>query len=428
MTIKNTLLIAISLLLSTNFLSAQKWTRGYLINAKGDTLKGEINYNDWVNVPTYIEFRKDYAHPVDYYKSTDYNGVGIFKPQEIHFVKVPFLRINNELWDYKRMSSYDNPRLINADVPADTFTQFFLLRLVKGKVSLYGYDNVTTNRIHYFIQKGDGQIEELIKRRVRVSNKEVNKIYEVETYRQQLLNALSDCDKMKAGDINKAVYDGETFFRLVEFHNRCSGDFVAVKGVSRKPRHSFWIKAGVSRPFAMISDRYSGGDDNYRIDEQVIAPIIGATYEIQLPHVLRSFRFGIDFQLLMFKSERGRAIPSGQLIYNAQQLSGRFGAYFSHDIKTMRSPFKPFVKAGFGLARHFNSSVTRTFIESSTVTQNLTHAKNEFFMNVGMGLRLSRFSLECQYAYNVNNLNAANSQYIAIYRVNQLGLIAGFAF
>lgn len=178
---KQFLRLIIVVLLQFIFLSVfgqENFVPGYIIDLKGDTIKGFIDYRNWNKNPKDIVFRND----TDGIRST-YNPLDISE-----------FKVHDELYESAIVEIETSP-VLTAKLKPDPELYFamdttFLQTVIRGKKSLY-YLKDRTGKSHFYIK--DSLFRLLIYKRYFKVVEGKNGVAENRTFIGQLLNYLEDC-------------------------------------------------------------------------------------------------------------------------------------------------------------------------------------------------------------------------------------------
>lgn len=197
-------------------LAQSNYKPAYVVNLKGDTLRGFIDYREWNNNPEAISFKRQLS---------DASGTK-YTPDDIVFFNI------NNIEAYRKYTGPISMDIVNIDhltTGKDTTTRMaevFLRILQKGKnVALYSYSDDL--KVRYFIGDGPGFApKELVYRIYEANDANGNgKTFTDETYLKQL-NALA----IKYGVLNndltytlqKADYQKPSLMEIVSKINNVS--------------------------------------------------------------------------------------------------------------------------------------------------------------------------------------------------------------
>ena len=174
------------LLLPALSFAQSNYKNGYVINLKGDTLKGLINLKDWGHNPVNISFK------------TNENE----RPQELGFSDINYFQVDGYVAyaKYKVVISLNNVDINSALSAVDTSTvtnTVFLKVLQKGKyVTLYTYTDGLKNR--YYVKDNDADVPYELLYGI-YQNPQTENIINKNTFQSQLNQLVF---KYKTGDNN----------------------------------------------------------------------------------------------------------------------------------------------------------------------------------------------------------------------------------
>jgi len=170
-------LFAIFLLPSLGY-SQSNYKPGYVVNLKGDTTKGYINYKEWDNNPLNIAFKKEVqSEPVDF-SVKDISAFGV--TGQLYYQR------------YVVTASQDQVEMNNMNTHSDTSTRVdtvFLRLLNRGAyLTLYSFKDNLKSR-YYVLENGQNEPYELIYHAYSDPNKDAAVQY-IRRYRTQMQNIL----------------------------------------------------------------------------------------------------------------------------------------------------------------------------------------------------------------------------------------------
>jgi hypothetical protein len=162
---------------------------GYIITQQNDTLKGLIDYRIASKNTNKCDF-KAYGKPeIKEYFPADIKG---------------FRFTGNKYFVSKEV-------VVNGEKVG-----LFLEFLIDGNVDLYSFNNGISPR--FFIQKDDGEIQELMIKQQRVKGKEASNTLEIFDYMSTLKNVMADSPRFFPV-IDKTAFETESLTMLVKRYN-----------------------------------------------------------------------------------------------------------------------------------------------------------------------------------------------------------------
>ncbi|MGA2823027.1 MAG: hypothetical protein ABSE72_05825 [Bacteroidales bacterium] len=283
------LLIVLSFLLvpSVNVSAQKNFIDGYIITLKKDTLKGKIDYREWNLNPSLIHFT-DAAGKIDIFRPDDI--AGFFIPPKDHYIS-SHVSLDLSSFQTKDLMEYQEPKLVRD-------TALFLMTLVKGKASLY-YFNDRNNREHYYVSKDDAPLVELLLKKSYIKSSEEHTephgyVATVELFKGQLIALFNDCPELKE-IINTLSYSIASIRSIVIRYNECIHsplEFV-------KKEESIKFKFGLLAGPTLTKISFRGGSDD------LTGVKMSDCY---------SFLAGVSFQII-FPLERAQWVLENELVY-----------------------------------------------------------------------------------------------------------------
>jgi hypothetical protein len=265
----NKLLLAAALLPSFAF-AQSNYKPGYVVTAKGDTLRGEINQKEWYGNPRSIDFKGS-------------TGIKTYTADDINFFEI----LNSSAYQrYAGSISTDetNPARLSHGVDSGKKQDVVFLRLEqKGpNVILYSYTDAIKTR-YFLTELSTNNTAELVYRsyflpdqgvKTRDENIFIPKLYEL----AQKYNPESEDLK---GEILKASYNGGDLKEISQKINKMTSD---KKTYSSSATIKFFVGVGLSTTTSKPEDKfplYAGPD--YRTiapSKTTIFPMISAGINI----------------------------------------------------------------------------------------------------------------------------------------------------
>ncbi|MBY0478708.1 MAG: hypothetical protein K2Q24_13760 [Chitinophagaceae bacterium] len=231
----------------------------YIIKAGADTVRGKAIYYYSSVTPSYIEFMEN-ADVKRYYPS-DIEGfyienVGTFKTASISY----------------HPGSLDMT-LIPEEYAEEVITQQVFLELVtKGNFNLYRYEK--ESRRYFFIQKGDGEIEELLYR-LKMKNRQLQ---EDKSYQSQLAKiiALNQLPQTRAAGLENLAYDKKS---LGDFVSRLNG---TQPKISSRKTEGFYFNAEAGVGVNLNTYATKGDVINAPINSASFSPVAAPSFHLGL--------------------------------------------------------------------------------------------------------------------------------------------------
>jgi len=218
---KNILKILLAVILLPAFASAQSnYKPGYVVNLKGDTLKGYINYREWEKNPAQVSFKNNSGNVQEF----NTRNALAFAVAGLEYFERNIVVISEDQVELDKLGGK-----IDSNYRTDTV---FLHVLTKGKhLALYSYRDDIKIRF-YLAETGQLQPQEL-EFHVYYNAENANVNY-VSRYRTQLQyaaqkNGADDIGMQSA--ISRARYDGDELIKIVMKINGDSGTQFASKNL-----------------------------------------------------------------------------------------------------------------------------------------------------------------------------------------------------
>jgi hypothetical protein len=227
----------------SNRVSAQKPSTGFVIMNNNDTVHGKI-ISKGINTLHAIIMKIGNNEPQTFFPSTisgyvDNNG-NIFAGAHLSYDVGPNLTFRGQDPTTMPYGIYYNPDNVKQEAYKDTaiyITQYvFVKALVVGLVSLYYFQD-STGRDHYFIDKNNVNLAELVHRRtykrVFLNARDTMQfsVEQVENngFRTQLLHNLGDCASIQLNDFSKLSYAEEDLVGIIRKYDLCKGKLLYVE-------------------------------------------------------------------------------------------------------------------------------------------------------------------------------------------------------
>ena len=224
-------------LLHTSAFSQESYQDGYIVIAKGDTIRGLIDFRDWLVNPVSVNFQRARTGERASYGPQDLAG----------------FFVNGEVYRSYRVRVYPYSRnpvtVLSPEWHGDPYDSLVFLRLItRGRLNLYSYRN-RADVTYFFLQSSSATPEQL-----RVSNRIIEKNGENsmetdELYRFQLADWLADCPKTAERPVNVA-YTESALRKLIFTYDNCGKDTVEQeptrigdKGISVTPMIGYFHSA-----------------------------------------------------------------------------------------------------------------------------------------------------------------------------------------
>ena len=340
---------------------------GLIVNAAGDSLRGQITVRRSDQNPDFLEFTADG-------KTTRY------LPDQVKYFQMkgmaPFIGVITDVdKSPTRLAEFDDASKQVGSVKDSVF----LLVAATGKLSLYKLVD-ETSKIHYFIGH-DGTIKELI---VIVRRLDVNGRVSLATtpyFRNQLKEVISACPRAEAL-IETTAYNQKSLMKLATAYNSCYGE--SPTKVHEQPKAT--VVVALQGGFGSAVPAFESGSTtpptqaNYTGSSGLTGGLI---LEVLAPRVMGSFSVvnELVFQRFEFTAPNSSG-PSYYFdhSYIRYNLGGRF--YINRD-----KDLRPFMQAGVGLGFAYKYSYEMTGYPIAV-------AKSDYGVHLAAGLKYKRFALQ----------------------------------
>jgi hypothetical protein len=407
-----------SALAQTNYVAST------IIQFNGDTLKGEIDYKEWVYNPKMINFRANKNKSPQVFKPKDIKGFTILSKNEKY--QTAIVKVNNESLDseHPKMSVYESVDSIDNKYIAWETDTVFLSVVAQGRLNLFELSYYVDSKAHYFIQKGDGKIEELIYRRVKLHNHDTLGFIKIQTYRKQLHYLM--IDYVYEPDITLLPYTKARILKLVRQYNEAAGQsFYVVK--ERKSPHYLSIMAGMMQPKLRLADYYNYNGANYSGET---TPSFGLAYEIRYNRLRNKLAFGVELNLAPYKANFVHIDPfysrTVTIHYQINTFSTKVAPYVLYHFTANK--LQPYVKAGVSI-----QFISTPNIERYTTDQNfpepfaiapLIFSKRQFNYLVALGLKYNNWFIEPRLDGAMDKIGENEKRAIG----GRFSVLAGYSF
>ena len=241
-------------------LYSQDFRKGFIITPQNDTLKGYVSYREGLR-----------AHKVCSYKASPNQDVVKYEPTQLKGYGFE----NN---------AYFTSKL--AEVRDSVYEQAFLEVLVKGKVTLYKYDNF------YFLEKdNDGVLRKMVIKEIEQKRDGITYTGSSTRHIGILKVMLGDCEALRS-KLEKFKLNERSLTRLVESYNQCGGS-TSVVYKEQKPwfKTEVGILGGVSQSTLEVSSDYDWNAYLTSPYQKATAPVGGLSLLFSSPRISERFSF-----------------------------------------------------------------------------------------------------------------------------------------
>ncbi|MBX2873860.1 MAG: hypothetical protein KTR30_17225 [Saprospiraceae bacterium] len=408
-------------------LSAQKrFTSGQVITAKGEVLKGEIDYREWVVNPRKIQFKRNGEVKTLFPK--DVRSFKVDSKNEIY--ETAAVLVNQEALDWEEMPQYQTYREVDGKIEMKQDT-VFLMVLTRGSVNLYQLMDAK-KRTHFYFRKGNGSYEPLIYRKVKImrpgqllmpdvlEDNNLPRSLVFEDYKGQLKYAIGDCGMLDSA-IDKLTYS-RSILDVVNRYNECRGQVIYIKPKDRA-RHYVYAMAGRTQ------STFSLDDANNSIANALPSTwstTLGVGLEFGIPRSNGKFSWKVE--ALLMNASSSVVTTSGPLDIGAidtrytLDLQGfRINALLKYNFITGK--IQPFVQAGVGNVSYSKGSFEVRDVSTGTLREQRL-LKSEPSLVVGGGVKVYEFFLEARYASG-NDINRTTGYDT---KLENFSIVFGYAY
>ncbi|MEO7988493.1 MAG: hypothetical protein ABI663_03070 [Chryseolinea sp.] len=366
---------------------------GYVIDVKGDTIKGFIDDKDWVTNPSVINFKIS-AEDVDSRKLT-VNDIAVFKTKNSYYKS--------------KVVSFEKG-LIHNGQPELEHATVFLEVLVEGDISLY-FLTESNDKVHFFIEKA-GTIEELVKRKMMTITNGSKYFTTLDLYKGQLSLALKDCNTIDS-KINSLSYSPAKMRALFQYYYNCK---TTTPSYIKSPKQKGKIEFGVMLGGAVNKLTFKSNSSTFdRVENaHLVAP---------------SFPIGVNLEFTLAKLNQKWAV-NVESFYTAMNFKDgdvEFDlAYIKVNAMVRRyfvtGSFKPFVNVGLS---HYFALKSEGIIYSGNPEYNELN-KTGLGLTGGLGVRKNKLSFEVRYEYadGVTSMSTLKSYFNSVYILATYRLIS----
>jgi hypothetical protein len=377
----------------------ENFVAGAIAKLNGDTIKGEIDYQQWVYNPKKIRFRANASESGKSYTCKDIKGFSIKENDERY--QTAIVKVNNEATDDRKMITYGSIDSIYTNFELDLDT-VFLLTLVQGRINLFELSYPTDGKIHYFLQKDKGKFEELMYRKVKILNRDTFAVYTDETYKNQLKMITKDC-LSEVRDFARMPYNKPEIIQTITKFNICSGQLL-YKAKRELGEKSFSVITGIARPIISVRDYYNfDGKQHYG----QILPVIGVSYEQSYNRLRNKLGLGVDLTLAVYKHNfTAKYIIYNRIIdYTVNTMAANLNVFLRYSFTA--GTVQPYIKGGLGGSYLTSPALDIFYTENSSapekqVSYDISPFQLRYLMAIG--LKINSFYLEPRWEKALNQL------------------------
>lgn len=364
--------------------SQNNYLPAYIINNKGDSISGFIDYREWNTNPNKISFKTNKQEKALVYKPMD---IQKFAVADDHYVSATVL---TEVSSVSTNTLKEDPKLKLVEKTV------FLQILIDGQKNLYFYKDQIGHDNFYF--KEGSKFELLIYKKYIKTRDNKNVIAENNKFRGQLSVYLGDCDKISTY-VGKTKYNEFSLKELYNHYFTCMNSDINFKKEEDNDWMSFGIIAAVSQTTVdFVGSHYSHLDGIAFPNSVNIAA--GGFFELTFRRSLRKWSFNNELLYTAFSTENETHDR-----YRDEYVKLGFSYIKLNNMFRYRMPVKKaFVMFDFGLSTGFlisqtNEKYTELHFSNTTKQEKaIDDVRNiETGLLLGLGGGYKKFSLEFRY-------------------------------
>jgi Outer membrane protein beta-barrel domain len=407
-------------LLSVFTTTAQvNFVAGAIVKLNGDTIKGEIDYQQWAFNPKTIRFRANASESGKSYTCKDIKGFSIKENDERY--QTAIVKVNNEPIDTRKMISFASIDSINRNFELDLDT-VFLLTLIQGRINLFELTYDTDGKTHFFTQKDNSKLEELRYRQVKILNRDTFAIYTDETYKNQLRSMTNDC-LSEVLYFSKIPYTKPEIVAIIKKFNVCSHQLSYATKVETGERY-FSINTGIAQPVFSVQDYY-----NYiaKTSYGQILPTIGISFEQSYNRMRNKVGLGVNLNFAFYKTNFNTkdVIYNSTIDYTVNTTAVNLSLFLRYSLTAGK--IQPYIKSGIGLSYLTNSNVEVVEIQNnSTAREKIAGIEInplQFRYLIALGVKINKFYIEPRFDRSIAALG-----YLSKGTSSQLSLFCGYSW
>jgi hypothetical protein len=376
----------------TNFVA------GTIIQLNGDTVKGQIEYKEWIYNPKFIRFRTNATQIGKAFTPKDIKGFTITSQNEKY--QSAIVDVNNESLDGNspNMTVYESVDSINNASIVWTRDTVFLSVLAQGRLNLFELSYYIDGKAHYLVQKGKGKIEELIYRRVKLQNHDTLGYLKIETYRAQLHLLTFDCTPNPI--TNLLPYVRGAISNLVNEYNQCQGQsYFTGSKKAREHNGLLSIMGGLNQPSIHLNDFFNANGADFKGQQ---TPSFGLAYAVSLNVLKNKIAVGVEFNFAPYKVDVSHAEVFTQrtitINYTTNTFATRVSPYLLYYFTS--NGLQPYIKGGLSINHLNKADIERVQTDNiSPIPVNISpiaFAKNQYQYLFAAGLTYKHWFIEPQ--------------------------------
>lgn len=378
---KKHLLFLLTTIVSLNCYSQISFEKGYFIDNDNQKVNCLIKNIDWRNNPTEFEYKLSENGES---KKTSIKSIKEFGINNVSKYVRSTVKIDRSSDNVNYLSHLKNPIFKEEEL--------FLKVLVEGKASLYQY--IDKNLIRYFYNKEGSDIEQLIFKRYKTTEKKVS---HNNRFRQQLWVDLN-CPNFKMSKIENVDYKKHDLVRFFTEYSECHNNNELIDFESKQKRDliNLTIRPRINNSSLTIQNSLTNGRDTDFDNKTRFG--IGLEAEFILPFNKNKWAIAIEPTYQSFKSEKtinANGLPGEIAFANVDYTSVELPVSLRHYF-FLNNNSKIFVNVSFIADLTSNSSIEFTSTNGSKLNLFEIETGNNLAMGIGYKLK-DRYSLEIRY-------------------------------
>jgi hypothetical protein len=355
---------------------------GYVINTKNDTIKGFVDYREWIKNPKEFAFKQTLNAPAEKFSVANANGFAIAGTEyyDRAIVKVSTSKI-------------ELSQLSHALDTAYTTDTVFLKNLVDGKnISLYVFTN--SLKSNYYIQDRHTGIMADLKYYVYYDEEHLS-MANVNSYRRQLSNLshIYQPDDVKLQkNILKAAYSETDLSNIVI---RLNGGNSTQQLVNISSGVRFFAGAGIRSNKLIFKSANGAGPFSDGVSDNTLAPAIGGGLDILLNKHTEKLVVRMEVALSMnnFKFSETKGSNSATYLLNFKQFAASFTPQIMYSFYST-DKLKIFVDAGLAMNVYaynkYNYITTYSYGVSNSQSKYPEFQSFEFSIPIKAGVQINK--------------------------------------
>lgn len=411
------LFIPFSIFAQKNFIDAVVYKNN------GDSIVGQINYQEWYINPNSITFKASNATKVQEFTPKDLKKFVIKSKNEIYesaTFKVQD-KTSHDL-DMKDASPSVKDALQSLKYREDTA---FLLVIEKGRASLYSYIDQKTVE-HFFVKKDNGFYIELMNLTFKIKEKSgKHVIANAEDYKTRLKDLSSDCPKMEK-DIKGLTFFQDNLALFINAYNDCVGkaEYSKKNGITSI---KYYVTTGIIFPSAFVSGITYAKFNT--IKGKPYIPI-GVGLELRAKRELNPVRLGAELNFLSSEYDVTESNGDRTNRHEAKLVGLNFQPFFKYSLYSKRiTGHSAYFKAGIALSYYFKANYTKSYLVPANLfaPDVFTLHKTSGVFTLAGGYKIKNWFLEARFEpYAFNLITSSNDS--DVFRTIRFGFMGGYVF